>query len=63
MTDNIHCGHPPNLFNLFSLGLFVGIITSITRLYEECWSTENEKNLKDFIEIEDPWGQFVVIDD
>ena len=62
MTDNIHYGNPPNSSNLFSLGLFAGIITSITRLYEECWSTENEKILKDHTEIEDPWGQFVVID-
>ena len=52
-----------NTTNIFSLSIILGILISITRWYTECWTHGEKKEvLKDKVEEDEDWGQFIIID-
>jgi len=52
-----------NTTNIFSLSIILGILISITRWYAECWTYKQKKEvLKDKLEEDEDWGQFIIID-
>ncbi len=53
-----------NTANIFTLSIILGILISITRWYTECWiQGEKKEVLKDKIEQDEDWGQFIIIDE